>query len=855
MSERIKSNPTEAGRMKWTVPACGIILALFSVNIFFGRDAGYVLRWYAGCLVPAVAALPLCFAIFPGFADRGFAFARPLGLMLSGGLLWALSVFHIMPVNRLTAFVCAAACFAVFTAFCLSREYKNNNNKNNIIKSGLDGIRDSARETLPDILWEELLFVILLLYWAHLKGSDPAAYGTEKFMDYGFMMAMDKSPYSPAMDIWFAGEGINYYYVGQFLAVVMTKFAGIPVAYSYNLMMMTLPAIGFLECFGIARRLLDSFMGNMKKSGGKSGVRNQTDARRIPLIGGVTAGLACTFAGNVHYVIYGLFGAPSATGNAYYYPDSTRFIGYNPDIPDKTIHEYPSYSFIISDLHAHVMNYIFVLTVVALLLTWTLKREARMEAAGNRVSGANLLDISNREPIYLILLRAVFCPEVILIGIFIGMFLGINYWDFPIYYVVSGAVILIMNARIYRDFRKVICVTAAQGIFIMALVWLVSYPFRSNFDMMASHVYLTDRHTSLYQLTVLWGLPIAVICSFIGARFTDSIFPGGGSDEKSGKSGKSNPSGPSGGADNSSVFARLSRTPVGQALSRFVRRVELMRTEDVFMITIALCAMGLVFMPEVVYVKDIYGDAYQRTNTMFKLTYQAYILFTLCFGYMLPRLIASETRTGFRRAGLICAVLLFLTLGFFVNAARTRFGGVLGHGYETLDASAFMMKQYQDDDFSVNMLDDKAAIDWLNENVKEYPVVILEADSESYTFGNRISVFTGQPTALGWRVHEWLWRSDPDNPSNYPASVAERDGDVKNIYTSREPELVRDLLEKYHIDYIIFGYRERHNGVWADSYGDDPGDEEEFLKSLGDVVFESASNPDEPLYIIRVNRE
>ena len=226
-------------------------------------------------------------------------------------------------------------------------------------------------------------------------------------------------------------------------------------------------------------------------------------------------------------------------------------------------------------------------------------------------------------------------------------------------------------------------------------------------------------------------------------------------------------------------------------------------------------------------------------------------LFALCFGYMLPRLMMDKERSGMRWTGRICAFLLFLTLGFFVNACNTRFGGVFGKGYGTLNAAAFMNEQTQAE--GVSMLDDTAAIQWLNENVTEYPTVILEADAESYTFGARISVFTGQPTVLGWRAHEWLWRSNADDPTVYPASVAERDGDVQKIYTSEDRETVEELLEKYDISYIVYGYEERHNGIWANSYHDTDS-AGEFLKSLGEVVFESKNNPDEPLWIIRVDR-
>ena len=129
------------------------------------------------------------------------------------------------------------------------------------------------------------------------------AYGTEKMMDFGLMASMDKSPYSPAQDMWFSGAEINYYYVGQFLATYVTKLSGVGVNYGYNLMMMTLPALGFLECFCIVRQLLRSWMGETALTEGRK--------RWLPVLGGAAAGFADTFAGNMHYVLYALLKVPT----------------------------------------------------------------------------------------------------------------------------------------------------------------------------------------------------------------------------------------------------------------------------------------------------------------------------------------------------------------------------------------------------------------------------------------------------------------------------------------------------------------------------------------------------------------
>ena len=48
----------------------------------------------------------------------------------------------------------------------------------------------------------------------------------------------------------------------------------------------------------------------------------------------------------------------------YWFPHSTRYIGHNPLTDDQCIHEFPSYSFVLGDLHAHVVNVMFVLLTV-----------------------------------------------------------------------------------------------------------------------------------------------------------------------------------------------------------------------------------------------------------------------------------------------------------------------------------------------------------------------------------------------------------------------------------------------------------------------------------------------------------
>ena len=78
---------------------------------------------------------------------------------------------------------------------------------------------------------------------------------------------------------------------------------------------------------------------------------------------------------------------------------------------------------------------------------------------------------------------------------------------------------------------------------------------------------------------------------------------------------------------------------------------------------------------------------------------------------------------------------------------------------------------------------------------------MLEAAGDSYTTFNQVSVSTGLPTVEGWIVHEWLWRGGYDAPKT-------RQDDVEKIYTSKNIQEIKKLIDKYQIKYIFVGAKE-----------------------------------------------
>lgn len=809
-------------------------LFFFCVFFYLGmrflgtEDFAYVLGWWVTLLLMGLAFQPLTLYLFRSFHDGGWMFAKTLSIAISGWLMWFLSSCHILKFSRTNSILVLVLCFALNLVFFYFVEKKKNRT--------MRFIDYYTPGRVCSMFSAEVIFFAVFIFWCYLKGINPDAYGTERFMDYGYMMTLSRTDYMPAEDIWLSGNGINYYYVGQYLMTYITKVAGIGVEYGYNLAMMTLAAMGFSLPYSIGVNLMRICLKDRKKETYSPEetaemeqigcvTREQGTPYWRPVITGLFSGLAVAFAGNMHYPIYKflypklqrLTGAEEQY--SYWFPDATRFIGYQPDTNDKTIHEFPVYSYVIGDLHAHVINTIFVLTILGILVGWLVSRKARMDAV--RLTGG--CEAPG-------MLAEVFHPAVFVCSFLVGLFHMTNYWDYPIYFVVCGAVILFSNLIVYAFKKEAWILTAYQAAVFVVVGTLVSLPFTLSFDSISSRINLCDTHTTLYQLMVLWGLPTICVAVFFYTKWREER-------QRSRIAAK-------GGKDSRNWLCRF---------------LESMTITDLFVLTIGLCAIGLVLLPEVIYVVDIYSGAYKRANTMFKLTYQAFIMFGVAMSYIIVRFVSIPRTMGQKCFGVVALYLFSSTLGYFNEAYTAWFNGE----YSSLDASAFIEEDCNTADAEM--------IDYINENIPEQSV-ILEMPGLSYTYFNRVSVFTGMPTVLGWQTHEWLWRSSGD--FEYPAVVTERHDDVIEIYTSTDRARVLELIEKYDIDYIYIGECELVDGYHQRSDADKQSENYDasawrsvegsyykvintnisLLTGLGEVVKQIESEEGFTTYLIKINR-
>lgn len=194
-----------------------------------------------------------------------------------------------------------------------------------------------------------------------------------------------------------------------------------------------------------------------------------------------------------------------------------------------------------------------------------------------------------------------------------------------------------------------------------------------------------------------------------------------------------------------------------------------------------------------------------RMNTFFKYYLEAWVLFGVASAYLLWRLGA----TGFFRQGLAGKATLGIMLLFLVGSliypalgARARLADRFNPTALTLDGTAYMRQAvHMEEGQPIALEYDLEAIHWLQDNVQGSPVV-LEAHHEQYHWSSRISVYTGLPTVLGWPWHQIQQRGDS-------TAVYRRAADVREIYSTVSVERAQALLQQHQVRYIVVGELER----------------------------------------------
>lgn len=734
-----------------------------------------LLRWAIAIEIIGVAFLPLALRIFRALPDRGYIFAKIIGLVLITYVTWIVGSF--VPVASSVALPLivliagGGACWWFLHA----------------------EMRETVRGLQRAILVEEILFLGALVLWSVLRALvfHPGIGHTEQYMDMSFLGASIRSASYPPYDPWMSGHTINYYYVGYLMFGLLTKLAGVAPTVGYNLSLSLLFALVVAGAYSLGYAL----------------TRRLTWAILAPLF--------VAFVGNWHAILVQARAHQDPATTYFWFWGSTRVIGSN-----TTITEFPFFSFMLGDLHPHVMSFALVLLALALgcnfMLTPTPLR------LGHSVD--SLLPVT-------------------LLALTVGMMFTVNSWDFPTY-LFALAVCIVVHAYLTNENRTwwrqpalVIGATAAASIVCCAsfyahfrsptqglgfvltpsdlLGFLRSIGISVNWPGTNAASTPSDPLEFLQVMGILL-LPAVLLVGALAALLQPTTEVEERSDTLAAPGGRATEVGSTRTADAMQIaryalafvvvvmaahyhlWVLLLMLGFGFAVLFVLHRVlnaEDPNRQDAISLIFLLVACLMLAIPEVIYVRDSFdnGTLY-RMNTVFKLYYQAWTLLGIVAAYAAYRAwnVLKEYFSPMYAWGAMAAIAAG-TLGGLYYTVNAPYSANLGGLAQSLDGSSLLQ---------ANAPGDYAAVQWLRGHVQGNPTE-MEATGGGYDAKfARISTFTGLPTVMGWADHEFQWRgADPD--------IQRRVDDIKTVYTTSDLAQARMLLRQYGVRYVIVGPTEQ----------------------------------------------
>jgi YYY domain-containing protein len=675
-------------------------------------------------LVQAVGlvGLPFASALFGRLPGGGLALARPLGLLLVAYPVWLLASLHAVPYGRWSAVAASALTAAIAVRLLLS----------------CPSLRPRRGSTLRLWLTGELLFAVAFLLWSLLRSFSPEVLETEKPMDMAIVNSINRSDSLPPHDPWLSGERLNYHYFGHFLSAFLIRILGVDPAVGYNLAVALFLALSATTVFAVASALYLALRPNGRRSG---------------LAGLGAAGLA--LAGN-------------AAGGVQYLQNPGPFDGYNWFSPSRVItgtaNEFPFFSFLLGDLHAHMVAAPFALTALAFTMQLCLcgpllprrgESASWWRAAGFLGLGALLLGS-------LYALNTLDYPTAAALGV-----LGLLLWTLE----VPGT---------WRPAATWAVLWLAASVLLMLPFWLRYSPESAGIGLVGERTHFSTflKDEFLIYGVLLWILATAFVPVF-AVPFRYLVWGGVGI----------------GVALVLLSPSRLASVTLALSLAAFALYLSLAgeRPQPVRLLWLLISAgLTLVGIGEFVYVRDAFdGTPSFRFNTVFKVGYQAWFLLSVsagCIALLNGEWLGRRLRAvwGFGLAG-----LLVLAVAYPIVGSWSRAGGFAHR--PTLDGMAWLKRRAPGD---------AAAIAWLRTAVRGRPTVLEAVGPDFDPEGSgRVSTFTGLPTVLGWEGHEFQWGHDPGR----------RRSDVRRIYSTRDVADARTLLAKYGVRYVFVGSLERRD--------------------------------------------
>lgn len=838
---------------------------------WLSREGWMVFNWWLMATLAGAVAAPLCARLLHALPDRGYAFYRPLGLILVGWTLWMLTTVKLLrntPVG-------IALAWGIVLSVSLLVYFRE--------KPTFDW-RAWWREHRAGMITVEVIFALVLLGWSIFRATQNEIFTGEKPMDGAMMSAIMQTQTFPPEDPWASGYPISYYHFTYLIGAMHSLAANTSNTTGYNLWAAMIFALTAQATFGIGYNLVRSrYLSHtpppdslpVYRAGEKVG-KPMRGKRAAVLIGLLTM-LLVTMTGNYEFALVEL---PFQTGTAspqwlafwdvrergfvrnfgddpahertlwgwsyqwWFTPsrvlrDRVIYGTYHDDATD-AINEFPLFSYLFSDNHPHVAALAFSMALAGVAL--------------------NIL-LSPRPPDM---------RSTVFYGLLIGALIFMNTWDMPIYLALAVGAEVLRRLRCgiahwsWRDLRE----TAAfgAGLLIVGIIAYAPYlaTFQSSASAMLPNLYQPIR---LRQMFLIFGPIMLPAAWFLGYEALRAAREGRFAWRRgllltlvivSGLAALTivfSARDLSGEMPYYSVVNALRRLPdinavvpemvqyrldgtlsllvlmtgLTAVIGLLLPRVSQLPPTTAYAVLLIGLAVGLVLVPEFIYLGDITGV---RVNTVFKFYFQAWALGGIGAAYGIFTLLADpERRISAQRKRQVLAFACFVVVGLgamylppavYARTVRERWYTT---GKMELEGGSTLVTP---PDFKI--------LKCLQAHVGQRDVTVASGVykfNDSYNLfyeGNglgsgRVGPVTGIPTVLGWGRHQIVWRGE----AGFDV-IGTRAEDLRTLYTTPDLEVARAILTRYSIDYIVYGEVERH----PDWYGTEG--EAKFLEAKYPVI-------------------
>ena len=889
---------------------------------WLAREGHLLFLWWLWLALAGAAILPLALRLLSALPDGGYTLARALGLLVTTWLYWLLGSYGFLDNSAGSIFLTWLLVVAASLAFYFRGR-----------GSGL--FSNWWRDNRSLVVVSELLFAVLFLGWALYRAHQNGLVGTEKPMELAFLSATQRSASFPPNDPWMSGYSISYYYMGYIMSSMLSTLSGISSSIGFNLTVASQFALTGLATFGVVYNLVRSRTASALSDG-----RSRRTSGLAAMATGLAGVLIMLLMGNLQLALIELPLAARSAPQSYFEIWDTQklpdfdLIDYQPraraalnldssswnhwwwfnasrvptdyDLNDRLtgiqpIGEFPAFSFILSDNHPHVLSLPFVIAAIGMMLNIALRRD----------------DPS--------------AHHVILYGVMVGGLAFLNAWDAPTLLLGLVGAEALRRLMISETGRLAVRDWLALVKFgtLLAIVAAAAYlPYLVGFRSQAGGILPNLLHPTLFQRFFIMFGPLLVILSAyllvecwrgratrllnwrLGFKVGVSLLLGlmALMILLSVAIAVGSPDAPISG---NFVSARqLSSEVVGQLAQRrldygltaillalglgivvarlFPDKERAAKSGEVafnwvsyprstgFVMLLIGMGLCLALFCEFFYLKD---NFYVRINTVFKLYYQAWALWSIAAAYVLYSVllkrglpsphVAARLALGLLFFVSICGGLLYGIVAtrhrawietgrqFALerqryrppsewahanrqvhNGERVKRGSILFSRVALADASetdllraeAGGIAVFAGDDILIHepltldgaagLLDfnDLQVIACLDEIVGDSDAVVAEAVGEAYNVAyGRVGTLAGIPVVLGWENHQRQWRG-----ATYHDVAGSRAADLKELYTRHELSEVEYILERYGISHIMYGVteRQRYGSLGEDKFLD-----------------------------------